>query len=56
MQRYLESRAQLALSGELAENIRRVAGAIAAILDKQATCDALLERAIAAPFTNFDSD
>lgn len=49
MDRYLEARAHLALTGELAEDIRRVAGAIAAILAEQAAADSLLERAIAAP-------
>jgi hypothetical protein len=47
MTRYLEAREHLPLSVELAESIRRVAGAIAAIMDARAACDDLLQRAIA---------
>jgi hypothetical protein len=49
MQRYLEAREHLSLSVELAENVRRVAGAIAAILNEQAACDDLLQRVVAEP-------
>jgi len=51
MQRYLEVRADLFLSVELAESIRRVAGAIAVIIDEQAASDHLLKRVIGGPNT-----
>jgi hypothetical protein len=51
MERFLEARADMSLSVELAESIRRVAGAIAAILNEQAASDDLLQRVIAGPTT-----
>jgi predicted helicase len=44
--RYLEARSHCVLSSDLAADIRRVAGAIAVILNERAECDALLERAL----------
>jgi hypothetical protein len=46
---YLSARAHSSLTGELAADIRRVVGALYVILEERAVCDALLERAVAAP-------
>jgi hypothetical protein len=53
MERFLEARENLALTTELAEEVRKVAGAIYVFLDKRAICDALLARAIASPYVSW---
>lgn len=53
MERLLEGRAHLALSVDIAESIRRVAGSIATILESRAPCDSLLHRVIGAPMATF---
>jgi hypothetical protein len=53
MQRYLEARAHLILDFDLAEQIRRVAASLAAILDAQSACEQLLAQIIAGSTINF---
>lgn len=50
MERYLQARAHLTATPAVADGIRRVAAAIADILDEDAACDDLLARAIAEPY------
>jgi Type ISP C-terminal specificity domain len=53
MERFLQARSHLELSTSLGLATRKLAGAIAAILDEQQTCDDLLTRAIQAPATSW---
>jgi len=53
MERYLQARTHLELSTDVGLAIRKVAGAIAVILDEQDTCDDLLTRAVTAASTTW---
>lgn len=53
MERYLQARAHLTATPTVADAIRRVAAAIADILDEETACDDLLARAIAAPYVSW---
>ncbi len=46
---FLRARAGLTLTGDLAQEIQRVAGAVSILLAERAVCNVLLERAVAAP-------
>lgn len=53
MERYLQARTHLTATPTVADAIRKIAAAIADILDEEAACDDLLARAIAAPYVTW---
>lgn len=49
LQRYLEARAHMPLTRAIAEDVRKVAGAVQIIMDQRGVCNSMLDRALRAP-------